>query len=395
MRRRALLGTPWIWLPLQVMAFAIVLGLNQDDVNAQETRTLRIVKITGSAGHPGGTFSGTVSSGVGFFDLQLEPGEGVGSAISRAMPVDYVGVVEHTRPAGWSLDGYALVPDSDGEAECTLSLNYGSANVIPPGSTPYVVCVKNSYEAGSGVRPVRVAVTTSTPSPVDASFSISLSTGAQAILSLSANETSSIPVDFEIPTSGVEVHATASPSYWIPVGLAIVPDADGTAQCMPGMDSVGGQVPAGVESYLVCLEYAYYPPGNPRSLGLGVLALSSEHPGGSFSIRIDGIAHVVTLGASQPSSGNLSVTAPPPASDVEFLSLTPGWSVIGYLLSGFDPLRTCDEVVPFPPIPGRNLVLPAGSQPFLVCVAAVHLPTRAVVPAVVRDGSPWLMTWHR
>ncbi|MBE0609807.1 MAG: hypothetical protein IH609_10530 [Dehalococcoidia bacterium] len=119
------------------------------------TRTIRVVKVTDTLDHPGGTFSGTISPGgvdvanqtwsqtLAADAADTNPGE------SNTTSQTAQTVSEDAPPANWASAGFAVVADTASALyACTGDETYTAGPaVVPAGATNYVVCVKNNYSA--------------------------------------------------------------------------------------------------------------------------------------------------------------------------------------------------------------------------------------------------------
>ncbi|MBI5946658.1 MAG: hypothetical protein HY875_00790 [Chloroflexi bacterium] len=359
-----------------------------DSAPAPETRQLKVVKVAASPDHPGGTFGGSIGSGVGSFSLQLAPGASRSNPLVKTMPTVTVGIAESTWPAGWSNQGYALVPDPSGVAVCGDGLSYGAANIIPAGSTPYLVCIKNGYASSTGSRILRLGVTTLTPIHPVADFGVTLSTGQQITVRLQKDQSSSSVIEVLVPASSVGVANISTPVNWWVTRQSLVDDPTGQATCLRG--TKGPPVPAGPDRYLLCVEAVYYSPDLPRGLIVGVITSSVGHPGGTFEVEVLGSLRTISLTPGSATRVLPVVTIPPPGSaSISFRATSPGWHIIGYGLWGPGGIPLPDPCAALPPVspsPGNKVVLGEGSSPFLLCIHVAYLPKRVIVPAVARAG---------
>lgn len=384
MNWRALAG---VFLGAVVLALAGWQGFNGGAAGAETTRQLRIIKVAASTDHPGGAFGGSVSAGVGPFTVELAPGAATSLPVLRTVGTDTVGIAESLWPPGWSLVGYALVPDPSGTANCPADVDYAGANVIPAGETPYLVCIKNDYSSLGESRHLLLGVVTSSVTHPGSDAVVQLSTGQNVVVLLEKDQSHSAQVEVAIPASMVRVTRVAVPVDWTSDRLAIVADPSGTRTCQLGMQNDYADIPEGAGRYLVCVEATYHPPDAPRSLGLGIDAGSAAHPGGSFEVVVGASTYSVTLPAGQPTSVTTVVTVPPPGTAaVSFRALSSGWRLLGYNLWGTTASASCASVPQVSPAGGTALSLPPGSRPFLLCVQAIYLPLRAYLPFVARDA---------
>lgn len=117
------------------------------------TRTIRVVKVTDTVVHAGGTFSGAISPGgvdaanqtwsqtLAANAGDTNPGE------SNVTSQTEQTVSEDAPPANWASAGFAVVADAGvAPYACTGDETYSAGPaVVPAGAGNYVVCVKNNY----------------------------------------------------------------------------------------------------------------------------------------------------------------------------------------------------------------------------------------------------------
>jgi hypothetical protein len=120
------------------------------DNQAPLTREVRVQKVTAAASHPGATFA--VAVGQQSTQVTLTPGAAASAAsIISGAPVNQVLTVTETvpaSPAGWSLTGFIVRPDTNHGATCSATdPGWQQTAAIPADANPYMVCVKNAYAA--------------------------------------------------------------------------------------------------------------------------------------------------------------------------------------------------------------------------------------------------------
>ncbi|MCC6756277.1 MAG: THxN family PEP-CTERM protein, partial [Solirubrobacterales bacterium] len=113
-------------------------------------RTVRVIKL--ADGSNTGTFSGTITPGGptaadDAFSVSLS-GSGNSTADVNTVTTDAQVVTETTLPADWSLVGYYVKDDPNGDATCSGSESYtkdgNNATTVPQGEGNYLVCIKNT-----------------------------------------------------------------------------------------------------------------------------------------------------------------------------------------------------------------------------------------------------------
>lgn len=127
------------------------------------SRRLRVQKIVNTPLHPDITFAGPLSHAAGSWSAYLPTGAQLSAAQAFAVPDGLaVGVAESPLPPFWQQAGYAIVPDPDGTARCSLKLSYGVGNILPADGNDYLVCVRNDF-LGRLVRVQKVTPTEQHP----------------------------------------------------------------------------------------------------------------------------------------------------------------------------------------------------------------------------------------
>lgn len=232
------------------------------------TRTIRVMKVTGTANHPAADFSGTISPGGDTsFSVSLAANASVSAADDNVVSDQAQTVTETTLPADWANAGYYVQAASGNTLyTCTGSETYtnvGGAAAVPSGNGGYTVCIKNTYTAPS--RTLRVVKVTGSATHPAETFVGTISPGAKSSFSLSlAADAATSPADSgTVSTAAQTVTETPVPGAWINDGYYVHEDTAGAYTCS-GTESytnAGGSatVPAGSSNYTVCVKNTYSP----------------------------------------------------------------------------------------------------------------------------------------
>ena len=370
----------------------------------EPTRTIRIGKVTATAGHPAQTFTGSITPAAQGWSVNLLFNEVISAAIStHVVGVQPQTITETLPPAGWALRGFFVKPDPNGTESCTLNDPYtGTSAIVPGDQNNYLVCVCNDYSLLPGSRTVRVEKVVGAPggNHPGGTFDLIAQPGPGTLqVVIPADGVGPFPTissmgQMTLSTLQHSLTEIPLPEPWLRVGYAVIPDPLGTAVCT-GNETYAGtsaHIPADYNDYLVCVRNDY-----GRRLRIEKITGSATHPAQGFNYQVlPGFLAPLTpsdsLALDAPAgAGGAVVVSGASQQVIELPGLPLPWGPVGYVVKT-DPAGTaaCDLNDAW----GASATVPAGAVPYLVCVRndfGRALRFQKVTPTAAHPGGAFLV----